>query len=117
MVPEGARLLSDATFVLHVPGLAFSAGLTAPRVRSRTKAPWRDAVPGLFTGAVLVAGERHLDAGFDAVQAMLANLGRGGALIIFSVDSAGNRINQRNEASCGGSHDVAFGTGRHGLTG
>jgi hypothetical protein len=50
-------------------------------------------VPGPFTGAVLVAEERHLDAGLDAVQAMLANLGRGGALIIFSVNSADNRIN------------------------
>jgi hypothetical protein len=44
-------------------------------------------VPGPFTGAVLVAEERHLDAGFDAVQAMLANLGRSGALIISSADS------------------------------
>jgi hypothetical protein len=73
-------------------------------------------VPGPFTGAVLVAEERHLDAGFD-VQAMLANLGRGGALIIFSVNSADNRINQLGEAPSGGSDDVAFGRGRHGLTG
>jgi len=40
---------------------------------------------------VLVAEERRLDAGFDAVQAMLANLGRSGALIISSVDSRDNR--------------------------
>ena len=40
-----------------------------------------DAVPGPFNGAVLVAEERHLDAGFDAVQATLANLGRSGHLV------------------------------------
>jgi hypothetical protein len=116
MVPEGARLLSDAAFVPYVPGW-LSALVSPPRVRSRTKAPCRDAVPGPFTGGVLVAEERHLDAGLDAVQAMLANLGRGGALIIFSVNSADNGINQLNEAPSGGSHDVAFGRGRHGLTG
>jgi hypothetical protein len=55
--------------------------------------------------------------GFDAVQAMLANLGRSGALIISSVDSRDSRINQLNESSSGGSHDVAFGRGRHGLSG
>jgi hypothetical protein len=66
---------------------------------------------------VLVPGKGNLDAGFDAVQVMLANLGRSGALIFFSVDSAGNRINQLSEASSGGSHDVAFGTGQHGITG
>jgi hypothetical protein len=77
----------------------------------------RDAVPGPFTGAVLVAEERRLGAGFDAVQAMLANVGRGGALIISSVDSRDNRIDQLNESSPGGAHDVAFGRGQHGLTG
>ena len=42
-----------------------------------------------FTGAVFVAEERHLDAGADAAQAKLANLRRGGALIISSVDCYG----------------------------
>jgi hypothetical protein len=77
----------------------------------------RDAVPGPFTGAVLVAERRRLDAGFDAVQVMLANLGRSGVLIICSVDSRDNRIDQLNESSPGGSRDVAFGRGQHGLTG
>jgi hypothetical protein len=45
-----------------------------------------DAVPGRFTGAVVVAEERHLDAGAGAVPARLANLRRSGALIISSVD-------------------------------
>jgi hypothetical protein len=36
---------------------------------------------------VLVAGEGRLDAGLDAVQAMLASLGRSGALIISAADS------------------------------
>jgi len=47
-----------------------------------------DAAPGRFTGAVVVAEERHLDAGADAgaVPARLANLRRSGALIISSVD-------------------------------
>jgi hypothetical protein len=76
-----------------------------------------DAVPGPFTGAVPVAEERRLDGGFDAVQAMSANLGRSGALIISSVDSRDNRIDQLNESLPGGAHDVAFGRGQHGLTG
>ncbi len=63
----------------------------------------RDAVPGPFTGAVLVAEEMRLDAGFDAVQAMR--------------DSSDNRIDQLNESSPGGAHDVAFGRSQHGLIG
>jgi len=43
---------------------------------------------------VLVAGEGRLDAGLDAVQAMLASPGRSGALIISAVDSTDNRIDQ-----------------------
>jgi hypothetical protein len=66
---------------------------------------------------VLVAEEGHLDAGLDAVQAMLANLGRSGALIISSVDSRDNRIHQLDGSSPGGSHDVALGRGQHGLAG
>ncbi len=77
----------------------------------------RDAVPGPFTGAVLVAEEMRLDAGFDAVQAMRANLGRSGAPIISSVGSSDNRIDQLSESSPGGAHDVAFGRGQHGLIG
>ena len=71
----------------------------------------RHAVPSPFTGSVFVAEERHLDAGLDAVQAMLADLGRSGALIIASAVSAGNRINQLNEALSGGLHDVVSGRG------
>jgi len=56
-------------------------------------------VPGPFTGAVLVAGEGRLDAGLDAVQAMLASLGRSGALIISPVDFRDNRIDQLGESS------------------
>ena len=59
----------------------------------------RDRVPGPFTDAVLVAEERQLAAGFDGVQAMLATLGRNGALIISSVDSRDSLINQLNESS------------------
>jgi hypothetical protein len=77
----------------------------------------RDGVPDPFTGAVLVAEERYLAAGFDAIQAMLATLGRGGVLIISSVKSRDSRISQLNESSPGGSHDVAFGRGQRGLTG
>ena len=80
-----------------------------PRVRSRDQSPLHDAVPGPFNGVVLVADERHLDAGFDAVQAMLANLGRSGHLLGGTPET--NRINQPNVSSPGGSHDVAFGTG------
>jgi hypothetical protein len=72
--------------------------LTDPRGQIKDQRPWCDAVPGPFTGAVLVAEERHLDAGFDAVQAMLANLGRSGALITSSVDSRDNRIEQLDES-------------------
>jgi hypothetical protein len=91
--------LSDAAFVPHVPELAFIAAFTAPRGQIKDQSPLRDAVPGPFNGAVLVAEERHLDAGFDAVQAMLANLGRSGGQIIFSAGSADNRISQLSEAS------------------
>jgi hypothetical protein len=58
---------------------------------------------------VLVAEERHLDAGFDAVQTTLANLGRSGHLLGGTPET--NRINQPNVSSPGGSHDVAFGKG------
>jgi hypothetical protein len=44
-------------------------------------------------------------------QAMLADLGRSGALIISAVDGRDNRINQLNGLSPGGSHDIAFGRG------
>lgn len=74
-------------------------------------------MPGPFTGAVLIAEEGHLGAGFAAVQAMLANLGRSGALIVSSVDSRDNRIDQLDESSPGGSHEVAFGRGQQGLAG
>ena len=47
-----------------------------------------DAVPDRFTSAVFVAEER-LDAGFDAVQAGLADLLYRGALITSSVDCRG----------------------------
>jgi len=45
-----------------------------------------DAVPGRFTGAVFVAEEKPLDAGFDAGLTGLANLRRGGALMSSLVD-------------------------------
>jgi len=45
-----------------------------------------DAVPGRFTGAVFVAKEKPLDAGFDAALMGLANLRRGGALMTSLVD-------------------------------
>jgi len=45
-----------------------------------------DAVPGRFTGAVFVAEEKPLDAGFDAGLTGLANLRRGGALMTSLVD-------------------------------
>ena len=106
-----------AAFVLHVPGLAVCAAIAAPRGQIKDQSPLCDAGPGPFTGAVLVAEERRLDAGLDAVQAMLANLGRSGVLIISSVDSRDSRIDQLSESSPGGSRDVAFGRGRHGLTG
>jgi len=83
----------------------------------KDQSPLRDAVPGPFTDAVLVAEERRLDARSDAVQAMLANLGRSGALIVSSVDSRDNRIDQLDESSPGGSHEVAFGRGQQGLAG
>jgi hypothetical protein len=50
---------------------------------------------GPFTGAVLVAEEKRLDAGFDAACSRGANLPRIGALI----------------------HEVAFERGQRGLTG
>jgi hypothetical protein len=43
---------------------------------------------------VVVAREGRLDAGLDAVQAMLASLGRSGALIISAAGSRDNRIDQ-----------------------
>jgi hypothetical protein len=88
-----------------------------PSGQIKDQSPLRDAVPGRLLARCSLPRKGTLDAGFDAVQVMLAILGRSGALIIFSVDSAGNRINQLNEASSGGSHDVAFGRGQHGLTG
>ena len=68
--------------------------LTDPRGQIKDPRPWCDAVPGPFTGVVLVAGEGRLGAGLDAVQAMLASLGRSGALIISAADSRDNRIDQ-----------------------
>jgi hypothetical protein len=91
--------------------------LTDPRGQIKDQRPWCDAVPGPFTGAVLGAGEGRLDAGFDAVQAMLASLGRSGALIVSLVGSGANRIDLLGESSPGGSHDVVVGRGQHGLAG
>ena len=45
-----------------------------------------DAVSSRFTGAVFVAEEKPLDAGFDAALTGLANLRRGGALMTSLVD-------------------------------
>ena len=45
-------------------------------------------MPGRFTGAVFVAGER-LDAGSDTAQAKLVNLFHGGALITSWAEATG----------------------------
>ena len=111
----GACLLSERPLFRMFRGLAVCAVIAAPRGQIKDQSPLCDAVPGPFTGAVLVAEERRLDAGWN-VQAMLANLGRSGALIVSSVDSRDNRIDQLNQSSPGGAHDVAFGRGQHGLT-
>ena len=75
-----------ALFVPHARRLAAGAASTLPWGQIKDQSPLCDAVPGRFTGVVFVAEERHLDAGADAAQARLANLRRGGALIISSVD-------------------------------
>jgi hypothetical protein len=88
-----------------------------PSGQIKDQSPWCDAVPGPFTGAVLVAEERRLDAGLDAVQAMLASLGRSGALIASlvvpettgSISSASHHLEVRN--------DVVVGRGQHGPAG
>jgi len=46
-------------------------------------------MPGRFTGAMLVAGEKRLDSGFGAAGARLANLRRSGALITSPADCGG----------------------------
>jgi len=47
-------------------------------------------MPGRFTGAVFVAEEKRLGAGFDAAAgATLSDLRRRGALMAFSVDCYG----------------------------
>jgi hypothetical protein len=48
-----------------------------------------DAVPGRFTGAVFVATEKPMDAGFDAALTRLANLRRSGVLMTSLVDCYG----------------------------
>jgi len=57
-----------------------------PLGQIKDQSPLPDAVPGRFTGAVFVAEEKPLDAGFDAALTRLANLRRGGALMTSLVD-------------------------------
>lgn len=78
-----------APFVPHAPGLAAGAAGTLPWGQIKDQSPLCDAVPGRFTGAVFVAEERHLEAGFDAAQSRLADLARSGALSTSSVDCYG----------------------------
>jgi hypothetical protein len=99
---------------------------------------------GPFTGAVLVAEEKRLDAGFDAACSRLANLPRIGVLITSSYlladrhsagydrpspagpaglatpppDCAGEQVHGASFciAEAEGLHEVAFERGQHGLT-
>jgi hypothetical protein len=108
-VPVGARLLSDAALVPHVPGLAVSAATPALGSDQGTKALCMMPCRARLMARCSLPRKGTLMPGFDAVQAMLANLGRSGHLLGGTPET--NRINQPNVSSPGGSHDVAFGKG------
>jgi hypothetical protein len=83
----------------------------------KDQSPLRDAVPARLLARCWLPRNGTLDAGFGAVQVVPANPGRSGALVILLGRFRGQPVCQLNDASYGGSHEVASGRGRHGLTG
>jgi hypothetical protein len=74
------RAVPRRACVTHVPGVGCQCRRPVPfGVRSRTKGPWPDVMPGRFTGAVFVAEEKRLGAGFRCRRrATLSDLRRRG---------------------------------------
>jgi hypothetical protein len=115
--PGGARSPATAPFLGEPVLRMFLVGCQCRRPRPvrgqiRTKAPLPDIMPGRFTGAVFVAEEKRLGAGFRCRRrATLSDLRRRGALMALSVDCYGQGMTRPGPGWACRAGQVVAGTG------